>query len=78
MSANTASAKIAQDVEFIEFEMPDPGVGFTIEGHIYVTRHCCPSCDAEMETVGAGYPMFKCARCGMPMVARSHEIKDEG
>jgi len=77
MSGNKASAKIAQDVEYVEFEMPDPGVGYTIRGILFVTTHCCPSCDSEMETVGAGYPMFKCAKCNMPMIARSHEIKDE-
>jgi len=77
MSTNKASAKVAKADEFIEFEMPDPGVGYTVNGRIFVTRHCCPSCDAEMETVGSGYPMFKCAKCNMPMVARSHEIKDE-
>lgn len=76
MSGNKASAKIADDV-YVEFEMPDPGVGCTISGRVFVTIHCCPSCASEMETVGSGYPMLKCAKCCMPMVARSHEIKDE-
>jgi len=74
MSTSKASAKVAKDVEYVEYEMPAPLVGDSIAGEIFLTRHSCPGCSAEMETIGAGYPMYKCSRCNLPMIARSEKL----
>jgi len=74
MSTSRASAKMADDMEYVEIELPSSVVGESTSGELYVTRHCCTSCSAEIETIGAGHPTFKCSRCNMPMIPHCTKI----
>ena len=51
-----------------------PRAGKTTNGVEYITTHICPACQAEMTSVGSGYPEFVCCRCTIPMVAKSKKV----
>jgi len=53
---------------------PLPRSGRTVAGQEHVTTMTCPACEAQMTTVGAGYPQVICCRCSMPMVAKSKKV----